>query len=93
MVATAATADLEHVKNLGAGQVVGYRKARFEDFVSGVDVVLDTVGGDPQRRSLSVLKRGGIIVSVVSKIPEEAQHYFGVRAAFFYVQVTAARLN
>ena len=31
-----------------------------------MDVVLDTVGGDTQQRSLSVLKPGGVIVSVVA---------------------------
>ena len=30
---------------------------------------------------------------MVSKIPEEAQQQFGVRAAFFYVAVTTDRLN
>jgi len=49
-VATAATADLEYVKTLGAGQVVDYRTNRFEDSVSNVDIVLDTVGGDTQQR-------------------------------------------
>jgi NADPH:quinone reductase-like Zn-dependent oxidoreductase len=61
--------------------------------VTGVDVVLDTVGGDTQQRSLGVLKPGGILVSVVSPVPETTQRRYGVRAAFFYVDVTTARLN
>jgi len=93
VIATAATADLEFVKILGAEQVVDYRTTRFEDSVSGVDIVLDTVGGETQQRSLSVLKPGGILVSVASKIPEKTQKQFGVRAAFFYVEVTTGRLN
>jgi len=92
-IATASTADLEYVKTLGAGQVVDYQTTIFEDFANGVDIVLDTVGGDTQRRSLSVLKPGGILVSVVSKVPEETQEHFGVRAAYFYVEVTTGRLN
>jgi NADPH:quinone reductase-like Zn-dependent oxidoreductase len=92
-VATAATADLEYVKTLGAGQVVDYRTNRFEDSVRNVDIVLDTVGGDTQRRSLSILKPGGILVSVVSKISEKPQQELGVRAAYFYVEVTTSRLN
>jgi NADPH:quinone reductase-like Zn-dependent oxidoreductase len=40
-----------------------------------------------------VLKPGGILVSVVSKVPEETQEHFGVRAAYFYVEVTTGRLN
>ena len=92
-IATAAGADLEYVTTLGAERVVDYRTTRFEDSVSGVDVVLDTVGGDTQRRSLRVLKPGGILVSVVSAVPAEAQSELGVRAAFFYVEVTTERLT
>jgi NADPH:quinone reductase-like Zn-dependent oxidoreductase len=82
-VATATTDDLEYVKTLGAEQVVDYRTTRFEDSVSGVDIVLDTDGGDIQQRFLSVLKPGGILVSVVSKISADAQHKFGVRPRSF----------
>lgn len=52
VVATAASADLEYVRRLGAERVVDYRTERFEESLTGVDVVLDTVGGDTQQRSL-----------------------------------------
>ena len=48
---------------------------------------------DTQQRSLQVLKPGGILVSVVSLVPEATQKDYGIRAAFFYVDVTTARLN
>ena len=70
-----------------------YKKERFEHSVSGVDVVLDTVGGDTQERSLGVLKPGGILVSVVSPVSESTQNRLGIRAAYFYVDVTTARLK
>ena len=93
VVATAASADLNYVRGLGAERVVDYKKERFEESLTGVDVVLDTVGGDTQQRSLRVLKPGGILVSVVSPVPETTQKHYGVRAAYFYVDVTTARLN
>jgi NADPH:quinone reductase-like Zn-dependent oxidoreductase len=93
VVATAASADLDYVGSLGAEKVVDYKKQRFEDYVAGVDVVLDTVGGDTQQRALRVLKPGGILVSSVSPVPETVQKSYGVRAAYFYVDVTTARLN
>jgi NADPH:quinone reductase-like Zn-dependent oxidoreductase len=37
-----------------------------EGSVTRVDVVLDTVGGNTQQRSLRVLEPGGILVSAVS---------------------------
>jgi NADPH:quinone reductase-like Zn-dependent oxidoreductase len=45
------------------------------------------------RRSLRVLKPGGSFVSVVSPVPETTQKHYGVRAAYFYVDVTTAWLN
>src|SRR5499425_2584186 len=93
VVATAAAADLDYVRGLGAERVVDYKKERFEESLHGVDVVLDTVGGETQQRSLRVLKPGGILVSVVSPVPETTQKEYGVRAAYFYVDVTTARLN
>ena len=91
--ATAASADLDYVKRLGAERVVNYNRERFEDLLTDVDVVLDTVGGEAQQRSFQVMKPGGILVSVVSPIPETLQKRLGVRAAYFYVDVTTARLN
>src|SRR5215475_704892 len=55
VVATAASIDFDYVRSLGAERVMDYRKDRFES-LTGVDVVLDTVGGDTQQRSLRVLK-------------------------------------
>jgi NADPH:quinone reductase-like Zn-dependent oxidoreductase len=63
--ATASTVDCEHVRNLGADAVISYETQRFEDRFSGVDVVLDLVGGDTVERSWSVLRAGGTIVSTV----------------------------
>jgi NADPH:quinone reductase-like Zn-dependent oxidoreductase len=93
VVATAASADLDYVRGLGAERVVDYKRERFEESVTGVDVVLDTVGGDTQQRSPRVLNPGGILVSIVSPVPETTQKRYGIRAAYFYVDVTTARLD
>ena len=93
VLATAAAGDRDYVRSLGAETVMDYRTERFEESLTGVDVVLDTVGGETQQRSLRVLKPGGILVSVVSPVPEASQKRFGIRAAYFYVDITTARLN
>jgi NADPH:quinone reductase-like Zn-dependent oxidoreductase len=54
------------VRGLGADDFIDYKKAKFEDKVSDVDAVFDTVGGDTQERAFQTLKRGGILVSTVS---------------------------
>ncbi|MGW1763788.1 NADP-dependent oxidoreductase [Streptomyces sp. NPDC002073] len=65
VVATASTGSTELVRELGADQVVDYRNEKFDEVLSGIDVVLDTIGGDTQERSLRVLKPGGSLVSIV----------------------------
>lgn len=94
VIATAAARDIEYVRKLGAEKVVDYHRSRFEEVVNAVDVVLDTVGGETRDRSIQVLRPGGILVSVVSQpIPEQAAKQHDVRAVFFLVDVTSARLN
>jgi NADPH:quinone reductase-like Zn-dependent oxidoreductase len=91
--ATAGSADLDYVRTLGADAVVDYKTPNFEDALPRVDAVLDTVGGETQRRSFGVLKPGGILVSVVSPVPENPPLPAGLRSTFFLVDVTTRRLN
>jgi NADPH:quinone reductase-like Zn-dependent oxidoreductase len=93
VIATAGSADFDYVRGLGAERIVDYKKERFEDSVTAVDVVLDTVGGDTLQRSLQVLKPGGILVSSVSPVPEATQERYSVRTAYFYADVTTEWLN
>jgi NADPH:quinone reductase-like Zn-dependent oxidoreductase len=85
--------DLDYVRTLGADEVINYKTRKFEEVVTPVDAVLDLVGGETQRRSFAVLKPGGILVSVVSPIPDNPPPPAGLRSAFFLVDVTTDRLN
>lgn len=93
VIATAEKHHIEVLRNLGAHEVIDFRAARFEDVVTGVDAVVDLVGGDVQLRSFAVLRPGGILVSAVSMPDQEAAIRYGVRAEFFLVRVTAERLT
>ncbi|MFD3920022.1 NADP-dependent oxidoreductase [Streptomyces sp. NPDC058595] len=64
VAATASTAEVDMVKDLGADVVVDYEKQAFETVLDGYDVVLDTLGGETLAKSLQVLKPGGKIISV-----------------------------
>ena len=78
--------DIEYVKALGSQTVVNYRAGKFENAVRHVDLVIDTVGGETRERSYSVLKAGGVLVSVVSTDPMPERP--DARSVFFYVEVT-----
>lgn len=58
MIATASTSNMDFVKSLGADQVIDYTMTAFEDVVKEVDLVIDSIGGDTENRSWSVLKKG-----------------------------------
>ena len=92
VVATASGDGLDIVRRLGADQVVDHRSQAFEDAVSDVDVVLDTIGGDTQARSFGVLRRGGYLASVVAPPDEALAAAHGISASFVYHQSNAARL-
>ena len=92
IVATANARDADTVRGLGAQEVIDHGAVRFEDTVSGIDAVIDLVGGEVQARSFAVLRPGGILVSTVSKPDQEAATRHGVRALFFLVSVTTAQL-
>lgn len=57
--------DTQKVRDLGASEVIDYTKADFGERLSGFDVVLDSLGGDNLVKSLTVLKPGGLAISVV----------------------------
>ena len=82
VIGTASSKNHPLLKDLGVDQAVDYRQTRFEDVVREVDVVLDTVGGETQERSFKVLKKGGILVSLVQPPSQELATKYGVRALF-----------
>ncbi|CAI8777462.1 NADPH:quinone reductase [Pseudomonas sp. IT-347P] len=64
--ATASAGHHAYLKALGADYTIDYTTQAFETLVSGMDVVLDLVGGETQNRSFAVLKKFGVLVSPVS---------------------------
>lgn len=90
--ATAAMEDMSFVRDLGAGTVIDFQTQRFEEAVGEVDAVIDLVGGDTQERSFQVLRRGGKLISAVSRPDQHLADTYGVEAAFFLVDVKSRHL-
>ena len=93
VIATASAHDLEYVRSLGADEVIDYKATPFEQAVKNVDAVLDTIGGETLKRSFAVVKKGGVVVSSADEPSQDEAKRRGVRATFFIVDVTTARLN
>jgi len=61
---TVSPANADLVRDLGADIVIDYRTKRFDELLSGYDVVLDSLGPDSVLRSLSIVKPGGTVIGI-----------------------------
>jgi NADPH:quinone reductase-like Zn-dependent oxidoreductase len=81
------------VGELGARTFVDVERQRFEDVVGQVDMVFDLVGGETLNRSWSVLKPGGVLVSVVEDPNESAPaRRTDAHGVFFVVEAYRSEL-
>lgn len=90
ITATASAHDFDFVTGLGAGHVIDYRAVHFEEHVSGMDVVVDTVGRDTLQRSWGVLKPGGRMITIAAD--SEATTDNRVKQAYFIVEPNREQL-
>jgi NADPH:quinone reductase-like Zn-dependent oxidoreductase len=93
VIATASERNHEFLEQLGADEVIDYTRQRFEDSVEGVDAVLDPIGGDTQARSIGVLAKGGILVSIVGAPPKAQLEQAGVRGVGILVRPDGKQLE
>ena len=72
VIGTARSARQGFLRDLGIDQAIDYTTTRFEDVLSGVDVVLDLIATDDYlNRSLQVLRPGGWYIGVPSMVNQE----------------------
>lgn len=94
VIGTASLKKHGYVKKLGADLVLDYR----EDFAgtfkeNKVDVVFDCVGGEMFKKSLSCLKQGGRIVSILEQMdPKEAKN-LGIIVKYVFVNPNGEQLT
>jgi len=98
VLTTASEANHAYVKSLGADVAIDYTKENFVDAVrkrepGGIDLVLDAVGNDVQRKSYEVLKKGGRLVSIVNVPSEEEARRYGVEASHVFVTPDGEQLR
>src|SRR5262249_11801011 len=93
VITTVSEKHIEFVREIGADDVVDYKKQKFEDMVHEVDMVFDLIGGETRKRSWPVLKKGGILVSTMMEPFDQKMRELGVRAAHFTVQENGEELH
>ena len=98
VLTTARGENHAYVRELGADIAIDYTAEPFAAAVrrfvpEGVDVVFDTMGGQTQSDSWSVLKPGGIQVSIVDHPDEQQAAAKGLRAGYVFVTPNGKQLR
>jgi NADPH:quinone reductase-like Zn-dependent oxidoreductase len=93
VAATVSAKDMQYVQGLGADEAIDYKNQKFEDILHNYDAVFDTVGGETYVRSFKVLRKGGIIVSMLEQPPSDLIKQYGVNAIGQLTQVNSERLS
>lgn len=96
VIATASKAKHEFLTGLGVDELIDYNSTDFAEALEDVDVVLDTIAADYRSRSLQVLRKGGILVSILpydrQELAAEAEE-LGVRAELMLVEADHAGME
>ena len=93
VIATGSSRNRDFVLGLGAEEYVDYTRDDVAEIVSGVDVALDTVGGETTESLLPTVREGGILVTIASAPPEEAARERGARAELHVTRPTTEQLT
>lgn len=86
VISTCAKRDIDFLKEIGANEAIDYQTQSFEELVHEADVVIDSVGGETQDRSWQVLKKGGILVTIMEPPPKGKAEEYGVRGIRVFVE-------
>ncbi|TCR96239.1 NADP-dependent oxidoreductase [Rhizobium sp. BK418] len=89
VIGTGRAHDRQKSLDFGAQEFLDLDNDRLED-VRGVDLVLDVIGGDIQKRSAALVRTGGTLISIVG--PAEARPVDGL-AIDFVVETDRAQLR
>jgi NADPH:quinone reductase-like Zn-dependent oxidoreductase len=93
VIATTSGPNAAMVKSLGADEVVDYRAVDVASTVKDVDLVVDCVGGETLKRSFASLRKGGLLITIVSPPDEALAKQHGVTARFERGNMNGVRLQ
>lgn len=74
VISTSSEKNRDFILSLGADKHIDYHSQAFEEVLTDIDFVFDTVGPEIAEKSLKVLKKGGQLISIsMMAIPENLQ--------------------
>lgn len=90
---TASASNHPLLKKLGADVVIDYHTTDFTKVVKAVDLVFDTLGGAIQQASLTVLKPGGRLISILGIQDEQIAAEKEIHAEAIWLQPNGKQLQ
>ncbi|WP_018629262.1 NADP-dependent oxidoreductase [Niabella aurantiaca] len=93
VLATGSGKNEQRIKELGADVFIDYTTQDFKTVANGVDLVLDTIGGQTQEDSFAVLRPGGRLISLIQPPSEEKAVQHQVHAKMIFGGPNADRLE
>ncbi|RAW00839.1 NADP-dependent oxidoreductase [Pseudochryseolinea flava] len=89
VVGSSSAVNKDFVLAVGADEHFDYQTRKLEDLPQDIDLVWDAIGGDNIDRSLSMIKKGGTIISIPSGLREgvaDKASAQGIHGFFFMVK-------
>jgi NADPH:quinone reductase-like Zn-dependent oxidoreductase len=92
VLTTVSTDNVQFARDLGADVVIDYKKQRFENEASELDMVFDLIDGETRERSWKLLKKGGVLVTTLTDPSQDKANEYGVRATRYTVEADGPEL-
>lgn len=92
VIATASRASIAYLQSIGADEVFDYKTGCFDDRAPDIDVAIEHLGGETQRRSMNVLRRGGLLVNLIGQVDRAAAREAGVHILSFEMKYSTRDL-
>lgn len=90
---TVGAEDQEYVKGLGADEAIDYKNQKFEEILKDYDAVFDTVGGETTTNSFKVLRKSGILVSMLGEPDKKLTEEYGTVSIGLNAEISAQNLK
>lgn len=101
VIGTASGPNENFLRKIGVDEFINYETTRFENVVQNIDVVLESINrdiavervrGETLERSLGVVKKSGVLVSICDTSVSKTAAEYGVRGKYIRTQANAAQL-
>ncbi|HVV68534.1 MAG TPA: NADP-dependent oxidoreductase [Gammaproteobacteria bacterium] len=93
VIGTASAKNAEFLNQIGVDEYVDYTKTPLEKAVKPVDVVIDTIGGEVLQKSFQLVKKGGIVVTMIDFEGIKAANTHGIEGKTVFALPNSQQLT